>query len=64
VQSYLDRLDFGLVACPDLMPDVDALLDAILVGIDELARLAGHDPDGAAARAARNGSQERVAQRR
>jgi diacylglycerol O-acyltransferase / wax synthase len=27
VQSYLDRLDFGLVCHPDLVPDVDALLD-------------------------------------
>jgi diacylglycerol O-acyltransferase len=26
VQSYLDRLDFGLVACPELVPDVDDLL--------------------------------------
>lgn len=30
VQSYLDRLDFGLVCDPELVPDVDALLDAIL----------------------------------
>jgi diacylglycerol O-acyltransferase / wax synthase len=37
VQSYLDRLDFGLVSCPELVPDVDALLDAILLDIDTLA---------------------------
>jgi diacylglycerol O-acyltransferase / wax synthase len=30
VQSYLDRLDFGLVTCPELVPDVEDLLDAIL----------------------------------
>jgi diacylglycerol O-acyltransferase len=42
VQSYLDRLDFGLVACPELVPDLDALLDAMLLGIEELADLAGH----------------------
>jgi WS/DGAT/MGAT family acyltransferase len=59
VQSYLDRLDFGLVACPDLMPDVDALLDAILVGIDELAALAGHPPA-----AARDGAPRGLAQPR
>ena len=40
VQSYLDRLDFGLVACPELVPDVDDLLEAILGEIDTLARLA------------------------
>jgi diacylglycerol O-acyltransferase len=40
VQSYLDRLDFGLVACPELVPDVDALLQAILLEIDTLADLA------------------------
>src|SRR3954453_21434724 len=42
VQSYLDRLDFGLVACPELVPDVDDLLRAILDEIDVLADLAGH----------------------
>jgi len=42
VQSYLDRLDFGLVACPELVPDVDDLLQAILDEIDVLADLAGH----------------------
>jgi WS/DGAT/MGAT family acyltransferase len=36
VQSYLDNLDFGLVSCPELVPDVDALLDAILADIDAL----------------------------
>jgi diacylglycerol O-acyltransferase len=38
VQSYLDRLDFGLVACPELVPDLDDMLAAILRDIDELAR--------------------------
>jgi len=38
VQSYLDRLDFGLVSCPELVPDVDDLLAAILRDIDELGR--------------------------
>jgi diacylglycerol O-acyltransferase len=49
VQSYLDRLDFGLVSCPELVPDVDELLRAILGEIDTLAELAG----GVAAPAAR-----------
>ena len=57
VQSYLDRLDFGLVACPDLMPDVDALLDAILLGIEQLANLAGYAPTATTAGTAqRNGA--------
>jgi diacylglycerol O-acyltransferase len=37
VHSYEDRLDFGLVACPELMPDLEELLNSILAGIDELA---------------------------
>jgi WS/DGAT/MGAT family acyltransferase len=36
VQSYLDRLDFGVIACAELVPDVDELLAAIL---DEVASL-------------------------
>jgi diacylglycerol O-acyltransferase len=40
VQSYLDTLDFGLVCCPELVPDPDVLLDAILGEIDSLADLA------------------------
>jgi diacylglycerol O-acyltransferase len=46
VQSYLDRLDFGLVCDPDLVPDVDALLDAILNELTVLQRTlseAAHD---------------------
>jgi diacylglycerol O-acyltransferase len=41
VQSYLDRLDFGVVACPELVPDVEVLLRAILDEIDALAAYAG-----------------------
>jgi hypothetical protein len=37
VQSYLDRLDWGLVACADLVPDVEAVLDDIIAEIDALA---------------------------
>jgi len=39
VQSYLDTLDFGLVCCPKLVPDLDVLLDAILGEIETLAAL-------------------------
>ena len=44
VQSYLDRLDFGLLADPDLVPDLDAMLDAILADIDTLAPSSGFTP--------------------
>jgi diacylglycerol O-acyltransferase len=36
VQSYLDKLDFGLICCPELVPDVDTMLAAILEDIDTL----------------------------
>ena len=44
VQSYLDRLDFGLICDPDLVPDVDVMLDGILADVAALARSAGFDP--------------------
>ncbi|HEX5923340.1 MAG TPA: wax ester/triacylglycerol synthase family O-acyltransferase [Baekduia sp.] len=61
VHSYLDRLDFGLVCCPELVPDVDALLDAILLEIDTLADLAGHQAGPARGRP-RKGSKARARQ--
>ena len=41
VQSYLDTLDFGLVSCRDLVPDVWDLVDLIVEEIDVLAKAAG-----------------------
>ncbi len=41
VQSYLDSLDFGLVACRELVPDVEDLADLLLAEIEVLARAAG-----------------------
>ncbi|MGY1672258.1 WS/DGAT/MGAT family O-acyltransferase [Geodermatophilus sp. SYSU D00710] len=41
VQSYLDRLDWGLVSCAELLPDVDVLLRDILDELDTLAAAAG-----------------------
>ncbi|MGY1783006.1 WS/DGAT/MGAT family O-acyltransferase [Geodermatophilus sp. SYSU D01036] len=41
VQSYLDRLDWGLVSCAELLPDVDVLLRDILDDLDALAAAAG-----------------------
>jgi diacylglycerol O-acyltransferase / wax synthase len=48
VQSYLDRLDFGLISDPDLVPDIDAMLGAILADLAALARSAGWKPAGGA----------------
>jgi hypothetical protein len=44
VQSYGDRMDFGLVACRRTVPDVHTLRDCILEGWDELQRAAGRQP--------------------
>ena len=35
VQSYLDNLDFGLIACRELVPDLWDLCDALPVAMDE-----------------------------
>ena len=40
VQSYLDNLDFGLVSCRELVPDLWDLLRYITEAVDELAALA------------------------
>ena len=39
VMSHLDVLDVGLIACPDLLPDLDRLLDDVLAGFEELRDL-------------------------
>ena len=41
VQSYVDTLDFGLVACRKLMPDVDVLADFIIDEISQMAKELG-----------------------
>jgi hypothetical protein len=43
VQSYLDTLDFGLVACRELVPDLWDLADAIVDDLAALADAAGID---------------------
>jgi hypothetical protein len=40
VQSYLDQLDFGLIACRDLVPDLWDLIDDLRAAYEELAKLA------------------------
>ena len=41
VQSYLDVLDFGLVSCRELVPDVGHLADLIVAEMEALAKAAG-----------------------
>ena len=43
VQSYLDTLDWGLVSCRDLVPDLDHLLDLIVREMELMAKLVGID---------------------
>jgi diacylglycerol O-acyltransferase len=44
VQSYLDTLDFGLVSCRELVPDLWDMLDAIVDDLDALADAVGVRP--------------------
>lgn len=44
VQSYLDTLDFGFVACRELVPDLWVLIDHCLEEIGELHRLVSPPP--------------------
>ena len=41
VMSYLDSLDFGLLACPDVLPDVWHLADGLSLALDELVEATG-----------------------
>jgi WS/DGAT/MGAT family acyltransferase len=47
VMSYLDQLDFGLLACPDVLDDVWALADALHTALDELVEATGVDQEKA-----------------
>ena len=44
VQSYGERMDFGLVACRRTVPDVHALRDHVLAAWEELQQAAGARP--------------------
>ena len=44
VMSYLDNLDFGLLACPDVLPDVWTLADGLHEAMDELVEATGVKP--------------------
>jgi diacylglycerol O-acyltransferase / wax synthase len=41
VQSYLDRLDFGLIACRELVPDLNRLADLVVEELEQMAKAAG-----------------------
>jgi WS/DGAT/MGAT family acyltransferase len=43
VQSYLDTLDWGLVACRELVPDLDHLLDLIVEEMEQMAKATSVD---------------------
>ncbi|MBA2282336.1 MAG: wax ester/triacylglycerol synthase family O-acyltransferase [Actinomycetota bacterium] len=43
VQSYLDTLDFGLVACRELVPDLWSMIDGIIEDLRALGKAAGVD---------------------
>jgi diacylglycerol O-acyltransferase len=45
VMSYLDNLDFGLQACPDVLPDVWSLAEGLQLALDELIEAAGVQPE-------------------
>ena len=40
VQSYQDNLDWGLISCRDLVPDLSVLLDYIIEDLDDMERVA------------------------
>ena len=48
VQSYLDTLDFGLVSCRELVPDLWDLVDLCVEEVDVLFAAAGLERSGAA----------------
>ncbi len=48
VMSYLDQLDFGLLACPDVLDDVWAVADGLHAALAELVEATGVTPADAA----------------
>jgi len=49
VQSYLDNLDFGLIACRAAVPDIEKLVEFLIDEFDQLRKAAG-GPEQAKAR--------------
>jgi WS/DGAT/MGAT family acyltransferase len=44
VMSYMDNLDFGLLACPDVVDDVRVIADGLHEALADLERAVGIDP--------------------
>ena len=44
VQSYLDNLDFGLIACRTAVPDIDKLVEFLAEEFERLKTAAGETP--------------------
>ena len=44
VMSYMDRLDFGLLACPDVIDDVWSIAEGLQNALDELLKASGVKP--------------------
>jgi WS/DGAT/MGAT family acyltransferase len=40
VMSYLDKMDFGLLACPDLIPDVSSIAHGLSAALEEYKKAA------------------------
>jgi diacylglycerol O-acyltransferase / wax synthase len=40
VMSYIDSLDFGLLACPDILPDIEVIADGLGEALEELKKAA------------------------
>jgi len=38
VLSYIGRLNFGLMACPDLVTDIEGLMNHVLEAVNELTK--------------------------
>jgi WS/DGAT/MGAT family acyltransferase len=55
VMSYLGALNFGLIACRELAPDLDALADALVLAMEELRKAVG-TADPAPRKAKRGGT--------
>ena len=45
VQSYLDNLDFGLIACRTAVPDIEKLTEFLAEEFERLKKAAGDTPE-------------------
>jgi hypothetical protein len=54
VQSYRDHLDFGLIACRELVPDIWRFADLFAEALEELVKRADAKGGGKATKARRS----------